>query len=196
MAKGARRKSTQGTRSVKSGEASPEGAVVSQPENDPIVVDNPNLRIDLINVKGLPGGDPKKKALLRKFKGLAQLVVFDSDSQEAEWRFIELEDNAPLQLVLDGNGERLIFAPYLKDTSQIQISSSKTSQFVQNALAPTQFSLDTDPQRRIAAFVCKGNDLGPSKEVYDGLKEVPLSTKGRHVVILLPKSTFGAIQLV
>jgi len=121
-------------------------------------------------------------------------VVFDSDG-EKEWRVIELDEDEPIQIVLD-DGERLIFEPSKKN-KKIRIRSSKTSQFFQDDFTPSQFSLDVNPKRRIAAFVCKGKDLSPPKQTYDGIKEVPLSEKGRHVVMLNPDpKRFGAVQLL
>lgn len=194
MAKGAGRKSTK-VKGVKNAEAGAEGGVRGLPENDPIVVDNPNLRVDLLNVDGLPGGDPKKDRLLRKFKGMSQLVIFDSDGA-TEWRFIELEEDAPLRLILDGSGEHLIFEPDPDKKGHIQINTSQQSKFLQNDIIPNQFSLDVDPERRIKAFVCTGKDLA-TKEIYDGRKEVSLSDKGRHVVVLIAKpKRFGVMQVL
>ena len=192
MAKGKGGKSTR-VKGAKNAEAGAAGVVIGQPENDPIVVDNPRFRIDLVNLDGLPSGGPERDELLRSHAGMSQCVIFDSEG-EHEWRFIELDNGKPLQLVLS-DGERIVFRPAGQKVS-IK-TSKKTTKFIQNDFGQTQFSLTPNPDRRISAIVCEGTDL-VTKETYDGVKENPvLSEKGRHVVVLLagPKR-FGAVQLL
>lgn len=154
---------------------------MSQPEDEPIVVDNPQFRIDLVNAEGAPSGGGPHNKLTRKCSSLKYLMVFDG-AETAPCFFIELDAESIVELVLSGGGEKIAFAN--KTGTAVEVLPSRNTAFQRDATG-TVYRLTQNPNRPIESFTCNGIDLISRKRITDAAP-VRLSPAGRHVVTLLP----------
>ena len=161
-------------------------SVRALPENEPIVVDNPEFGINLLNSKGISVSGDK---IARECTGLSQLVIFDPKSKSQRYFCADLEAGTAVTINLhqktnpDPN-------PSKGDPITFNVDGGNKKLTVEAA----GNTFDAIPNEN-AKFKLKVTSQKPARGVHSveftevGQSAVTrvLEKNGRHVIVLIPE---------
>lgn len=156
----------------------------SQPENEPIVVDNPEFGINLLNTSGISVSGGK---ITRECTVLSQLVIFDPTSKGQRYFCVDLEAQTPVTIHLH---EKAAPGPNPGDQITLTVVGSRkelTVETTDNTFEKTQndnvkFKLKTTAQKP-----ARGIHSVEFTEVGQPAVKRKLDAGGRHIIVLIPQ---------
>ena len=176
-------RSAAGAAKSKKAAKGPTSRIRALPENEPIVVDNPEFGINLLNSTGSSVSTDK---ITRDCTALSQLVIFDPTSKSQRYFCVDLKAQTTVTIHLhkkatpgDDPGDPITLTVDGNDKLTVEAAGNEFAKIQSDNVKFKLKSTATKPARGVHSV--EFTEVGQS-----AVKRV-LEKGGRHVIVLIPK---------